>query len=154
MIIDILGEEIDKKGSTLIIKHSSTLAYSPAYSFFLRQVAELIDNKHGAPAMIWSDDQCGIIWAESDGIIYGIFAYTKEAVERFKILSITLTAVDRQYRERGVHTILNKYFEETAKNLGCFITEATVNPNNTVRLATAKKDGLTIKYKNMFKKVL
>lgn len=153
MKIDIFGEELDKQGNLLTIKHTETLSYSPAFSFLLRRLAELIENNHGAPTRTWNDDECGIIWAENNGIICGIFAYSRENIHIYKKLSICLTAVDKEYRGRGIHAILNKYFEDIAKNLGCIKTEAKVNPKNTVRLETAKKDGLQIKYKEMYKQL-
>lgn len=144
MDYEILGTEIDKKGSTLIIKNSNWLAFSPAYTFFLRQFAELADNNHTLPCTLWEDGNCGILWAELDGTIVGIIAYNKQwAKTEMPYLAIQLTAVDKNFRERGIHKTMNKYFEQTAKKLGCQYTRATVNVDNRVRLATAKKDGLS-----------
>jgi len=153
MEIEILGEELDKKGSLLTIKRTKNLAYSPAYSFYVRQMIELIENNHTFKFNVWDDNECGIIWAEDQGTICGIFCYNKSWVKALKILSIQLTAVDKEYRERGIHKILNNYFEETAKELECIITAATVNPTNTVRLATCEKDGLKLKNLLMYKKI-
>lgn len=151
MIIEIFGEEVDKTGETLLIKHTSSLAYSPAYSFFLRQMSEVIDNNHGYRGTSWKDDQCGVIWAERNSNIYGVCVYDKTKVEVFKMLTRALSAVDIQYRERGIHSILNKHFEETAKKLGCLISHANVKFDHTAILKATEKDGLKIKYNQMYK---
>ena len=44
----LLAEEIDKLGNKIEIYHSK-LSFSPAYSFFLRQQADLIDSNHIFP---------------------------------------------------------------------------------------------------------
>jgi len=152
MSVDILGKEITKNSEELTIKHSAELAHSPAYTFFLRQMAELMDNGHSAKMTTWVDSECGIIWAELDTNVVGIFAYKKDQI-KYKVLNILLTAVDANHRNKGIHTILNKYFEQTALNLDCNVTVATVHPNNKIRLATAEKDGLKIFYHKLYKKL-
>jgi hypothetical protein len=153
MEVETLGQETDKKGSLLTIKRSKSLAYSPAYTFYVRQVVELIENKHTFDSNTWDDDECGIIWAEDQDKICGIFCYNKAWIKTLKMLTIQLTAVGTDYRQRGIHSILNKYFEQTARELNCCITVATVSPKNTVRLATCEKDGLIPKNLLMYKKI-
>jgi GNAT superfamily N-acetyltransferase len=152
MSFDTIGTETTKNNEQLIIKHSSELAHSPAYTFFLRQMADLMDNGHSAKMTTWVDSECGIVWAEIDSKIVGIFAYKKDQL-KYKVLNILLTAVDANHRNKGIHTILNRYFEKTALDLGCNITVATVHPNNKTRLATAEKDGLKIFYHKLYKKL-
>lgn len=151
-MVEILAEEKLKNHTTMIIKHSQTIAFSPAYTFFLRQVAELVDNKHGSPFTSWDDNETGIIWGEVDNVIVGIFAYHKEQI-KYGVLNICLTSVDKDHRGNGIHTVLNKYFEKTAIRLGCSITAATVHPDNHVRLKSAEKDGLKIGYYKLYKKL-
>jgi len=141
--MNILGTEIDKKGDTLIINRSDFLAFSPAYTFFIREIADLIDSKNGNPFTSWEDNNTEIIWAELDKKIIGILCYNKEYVDSpWPFLAINLTATHKDFRQRGIHTIMNKYFENRAVELGCLGIRATVNVNNSVRLITAKKDNL------------
>lgn len=153
MYFKILGTEVDKKDSRLVIKHSESLAFSPAYTFFIRQVADLIDNNHGMPYTLWNDD-CEIIWAEIEGKIVGMICYENTYVnDLIPFLAIQLTAVHDEYRQRGIHTVLNTYFEKRAKDLNCVAIRATVHVNNTVRLESTKKDKLnpllTVMYKRL-----
>lgn len=155
MATSIVGTEIDKSGATLTIKHSDTLSFSPAYTFFLRRYADLVDEGNGTPCTTWKDHEAAIFWAENNQEIVGIFSYhtTPDKVEEMGILAINLTAVHPNYRGRGIHTILNKYFENRAIELGCTHVQATVSPKNTARLATAAKDGLKTYFNLMFKRV-
>jgi GNAT superfamily N-acetyltransferase len=154
MDFKILGTEVDKKGSILVIKHSESLAFSPAYTFFIRQVADLIDNNHGMPYTLWNDDDCEIVWAEIEGKIVGMICYENTYVnDPIPFLAIQLTAVHDEYRQRGIHTVLNTYFEKRAKELNCVAIRATVHVTNTVRLESTKKDKLnpllTVMYKSL-----
>lgn len=151
-MIEILGQDKDKTGCLLTIKRSQRLAFSPAYATFVKQMAELIENGHAHNFATWSDDDCGIIWAECQTKICGIFCYNKERINE-KLLFVQLTGVEKEYRKRGIHTILNKYFEQTANELGCHVTVATVSPANTVRLSSCEKDNLILKYLAMYKKI-
>lgn len=153
-MIETLGTETDKKGSTLIIKHSEQLAFSPAYTVFIREMANLIDIGNGTPYTSWTDKDCGIIWAEINDEVAGIFCYDKSFINHpIAFLAIQLTAVKEEYRERGIHTVLNKYFEQTAVRLGCSSTRATVNVKNSIRLKTAEKDNLNPLFIVMSKRI-
>jgi ribosomal protein S18 acetylase RimI-like enzyme len=138
-----LGIELDKKGNELLIKHCDNISWTPAYSFFLKELADTIDNKNLPPYTWWDDEQPGIIWAEDHGKVVGIIcydkSYTKKALPHF---SIILTAVHKEHRQIGIHQIMNRYFEKVAKDQKCFAIRATVNLNNTVRIVTAEKDNL------------
>ena len=153
MTITTLGQSKDKQGSTLVIKNSDALAGSPPFTFFLMQMAELMDSGFSLKRTGWDDDNCGIIWAELDNKIVGIIAYDKDKIKTVKILSIKLTAVDSTFRGRGIHTVMNTYFEGLARSLGCTRIQATVHPDNHVRLESAKKDGLKIFYHILFKSI-
>lgn len=145
MTIKTLGNEVDKKGSSLIIKHSSTASFTPAYTFFLREIASLIDNKNGLPYTYWNDRDCSMIWAEEleTGKVVGILCYdTSFSKKMMPHFSIILTAVDENYRQRGIHTIMNSYYEDQARLNNCIAIRATVNMNNHVRFKTAEKDNL------------
>lgn len=149
-MIEILAQEKIKDGRTITIKRSNCIAFTPAFTFYLRQVADLIDNGHGSNFTSWDDETTGILWAEIDETIVAIFAYHTDQI-KFKILNVSLTAVDKDHRGLGIHTIMNRYFEKTAIQLGCNITAATVHPNNSVRLKSAEKDGLKIGYYKLYK---
>jgi RimJ/RimL family protein N-acetyltransferase len=154
MTTNILGEDTDKQGAKLVIRHSNTLAGSIPYTFFLRQMADLMDSGFALKRTAWDDDNCGIIWAEMENKIVGIIAYDKDKIQTAKVLSIRLTAVNPDFRNRGIHTIMNKHFEALGRSLGCTRIQATVHPDNQVRLASAKKDGLKTFFHIMYKVIV
>jgi len=148
----IIAEELTKTNETLVIKHSEHLSHNIAYPFFLHQYAELMENGHTVKATNWDDNECGIIWGEIDGKVVGIFAYKKDQIKQ-KVLNILLTAVDKNHRNKGIHTILNRYFENVALDLDCKFTVATVHPKNQTRLLTCEKDGMKIYYHKLYKEI-
>ena len=82
MVIKELGQEVDKQGTLLLIRKTDNLSHSPAYTFYVRQMIDLINNKHTYNSVIWNDDECGIIWAEDQGKICGIFCYNKSFISQ------------------------------------------------------------------------
>lgn len=143
MTWEILGTETDKKLDLVTIFHSDKLALSPGFTFFLREFADLADRGHSHPATVWNDSQCGIIWAEIDNTVVGIIVYDKQYIDSsFSYLAIQLTAVKEEFRQRGIHSTMNKYFEKIALRNGCYFIRATVNVRNSTRFITAEKDGL------------
>jgi GNAT superfamily N-acetyltransferase len=144
MTFKILSEGIDKLGTATVIKHSKHVSFTPAYTFFIREVADLIDNKNSLPYTYWEDKDCAIIWAEQDEKVVGILVYDFSYVTYpMPHLSIILTAVDKNYRQRGIHQLMNEQYEEQARLLNCVAIRATVNLNNEVRFKTAEKDKLS-----------
>ena len=141
----LLAEEIDKLGNKIEIYHSK-LSYSPAYSFFLRQQADLIDSDHIFPCTFWEDENSEIVWAELDGRVIGTTCFTTKYVDRlvFPLIYTHSTAVDNQYRRRGIHGILFKYFQHVAEKYKCQAVSISAEVTNVPRLTAAKKDGLII----------
>lgn len=154
MTFKILAEETDKLGITTVIKYSPHVSFTPAYTFFIREVADLIDNKNSLPYTYWEDKDCAIIWAEQNEKVVGILVYDFSYVTNpMPHLSIILTAVDKNHRQRGIHQIMNKHYEEQARQLNCVTIRATVNLNNEVRFKTAEKDKLSPVLYIMSKKI-
>lgn len=151
-MIEVLGEETLKNGEVMTVKHSDTLEMNPAFPFFLHRIADLMEAGHSAKMTFWDPEEAGMIWGEIDGKVAGIFSYKTNEVKT-GLLYVLLTAVHPDQRQKGIHTILNKYFEEHARKLGCSFTVATVHPTNTVRLLTAEKDGMKVQYHLLYKRV-
>ena len=141
----LLAEEIDKLGNKISIYHSK-LSFSPAYSFFLRQQADLIDANHIFSCTFWEDENSEIVWAELNGIIIGTTCFTTKQVDHpvFPLIYTHSTAVDKQYRRQGIHGILFKYFQHVAEKYKCKAVSISAEVNNIPRLTAAKKDGLNI----------
>jgi len=153
-MITLMGTEIDKLGNEVRVFNSTTLAMSPFYTFFLRQMANLIDNGFGYPITSWQDSDCGGVYAvDKDDKILGHIVYSKELLEKSNMLWITLSAVDEDCRGRGIYTILHGYFEQVAKDMGCWAISSHVHKNNKVRLASAEKVGMNPIFQYMAKKL-
>lgn len=152
-MIEYLGSEQLKTGETLVISHSDNLGLNPGYTFFLREMADLMDNGHALKVTVWSDQNCGILYGEINSKVVAILAYDKKEIT-YQLLNILLTAVDKDHRRKGIHTIMNRYFEETTLKLGATRISATVHHANEARLKSAEKDGLRFVYKKLYKKLI
>ena len=153
-MITPMGTEFDKLGNEVNILHSTALALSPVYTFFLRHTAKLIDDGFAFPVTNWEDKNCGAIYATDDnGKVLGHIVYSTEYIEQFGHLWIVLSAVEDHSRGRGIYTIMHKYFEQLAKDMGCWSIASYVHKNNKVRLATAEKVGLLPAFHIMGKKI-
>jgi GNAT superfamily N-acetyltransferase len=150
MNITILGSETDKLGNTVTIKKCDTLAHSPIYTFFLRNLAETIDKGFGYPVTSWEDDQCEAVYAELDGKILGHIVYSKL---NGGTLFIKLSAVEKEFRKNGIYTILHKYFEDVARDYGCVAISSLVHKTNSVRLESIKKFDLMPEFCFMAKRL-
>lgn len=141
----LLAEEIDKLGNKIVIYHSE-LRFSPAYSFFLRQQADLIDANHIFPCTFWEDENSEIVWAEYNGTVIGTTCFTTKQVNHpiFPLIHTHSTAVDKRYRRQGIHSILFKYFQHVAEKYKCKAVAISAEIGNVPRLTAAKKDGLHI----------
>lgn len=153
-MLEPIGTEKDKDGRNIDIVRSTTLAFSPAYTFFLRQMADLIDSGYSFRATTWKDDECEVVYAEFDGKIIGHIVYSTEKVKDKKMLWITLSAVDKENRGKGIYTILHKHFENIAKEFGCSYIGSLVHKNNKTRLQSAQKVDFYPAYNYMMKKII
>jgi GNAT superfamily N-acetyltransferase len=136
-----LGKEKDKSGREIEVIRTTELAMSPIYTFFLREMADLIDEGYGYPVTTWEDKNCEAVYATFDDKILGHIVYSKEFLQR-NILWITLSAVRKEERGLGIYTILHKYFEEIAKEYNCWAITSHVHIKNKVRLSSAEKVGM------------
>lgn len=155
MTIEILGIEKNLKGTKITVKHSAVLSYTPAYTFFLRGMADLIDSKFHLECTEWNDLNCGILWAEDEfDNILGCICYDRSYKDSLipQIYSI-LTFVDEKHRQTGVHKIMYRYFQQQVRNLKCSVIKSNVHHKNTIRLISAEKDGFVPLQYLMVKKI-
>jgi GNAT superfamily N-acetyltransferase len=137
-----LGKEKDKNEREIEIIKSTELAMSPIYTFFLREMADLIDSGYAFPQTSWEDKDCEAVYAVYDEEILGHIVYSKEYLVKKNTLWITLSAVRKEERGVGIYSILHKYFEEIAKEYNCSIIASQVHKNNKTRLISAQKVGM------------
>jgi GNAT superfamily N-acetyltransferase len=147
---EFLNTEYDTLGNEIQIFRIKEIGMSPIYTFFLRQMANLIDSGFGSATTTWDDRICGAVYAEQDGKILGHIVYRDKNNGH---LWITLSAVDEECRGRGIYTILHKYFEQTAKEKGCKYISSHVHTKNLIRKKSAEKVGMKPMYYLMIKKL-
>ncbi len=153
MKIEKLGSESDSLGKIINIHHTPTLAFSPVYTFFLKEMASLIDMGFNYPVTNWSDSDCAAVYAEHEGEIVGHIVYSTKNLEKNKALWIVLSAVKSKFRGRGIYTILHKYFENCAVALNCTAIASHVHIKNEIRLKSAESAGMKPHFYLMVKKI-
>jgi hypothetical protein len=142
------------EGKTLEFKHSENLHFSPPYTYFLRKMADLIDEGHGLAFTMWKDRTSGILWAEEDGKIVGIICYSRLAAsEKLPYLYVHLYTLEDGYREKGIGSTLNMYFENIAKNLYCKAVRRSALMVDKLRADDLHKLGYTPIILNMLKEI-
>ncbi len=144
-------KEKDKNGKPVLVKTVPRIGGSEVYTFFLRQMADLIDNGHSNAATTWEDDHGAVYVTELDGTILGhiVYLHSKEK----QMLWITLSAVASEARGRGLYTLMHRYIEHIGRTLKCTSIQSTVHVNNTVRLASAEKMGMLPQFHVMYQKL-
>lgn len=145
-IISKLGQEVDRLGNTIVVNHSR-LAFSPAYSFFLKHMAEVVDAGHTSACTFWKDETCEILWVELNNEIVGVSCFNTEFNNhpKFPLIYTHLTAVDKLHRRQGLQKILWKYFLENAKKYQCKAVRISVAVNNVPRLLSVQQsEGMTL----------
>jgi GNAT superfamily N-acetyltransferase len=152
----LLSTEKDKLGNDINIFRIDSINMSPIVPFYLRHIADLIDNGFSYPTMDWPkiEEHYGAIYAEQDGRILGHIVFSREHVHKEGYLWIALSAVEQDLRGRGIYTMLHPHFEAHAKELGCWSIASYVHKNNKVRLASAEKVGMAPVFYFMGKRLI
>jgi GNAT superfamily N-acetyltransferase len=150
---EFLNTEYDTLGNKIQIFRIREIGMSPIYTFFLRQMANLIDSGFASAMTVWDDTRCGAVYAMSDNTILGHIVYDTANPTAPGALWITLSAVDELHRGRGIYTILHKYFEQTAKEKGYTYVSSYVHVKNLVRKKSAEKVGMNPMFHLMVKKL-
>lgn len=147
-----LATETDKLGNTIEVMQCDSITEVPElYTFFLRQMADLIDNKMAYPMITWEDTD-GAVYITQDGKILGHIVYSIGGPsKREGMIWITLSAVDPNCRGRGIYTLLHKYFELVGKEKGCTSMASMIHKRNSVRLKSAEKVGMVAVFNYMMK---
>lgn len=147
-----LATETDKLGNTVEVYQCDSITEVPElYTFFLRQMADLIDNKMAYPMISWEDTDGAVYMMQDDKILGQIVYSLGGPGKRPGVIWITLSAVDPECRGRGVYTILHKHLEQVGRENGCTTLSSLVHKRNSVRLKTAEKVGMVAAFNYMIK---
>jgi hypothetical protein len=150
-MIEILGSEKDKLGNDIEIKQVDHLAYSPVFSFFLRQQADLIDEGLLYPTTNWDDYNCGAIYAEFDNKIVGLIVY--DTVKDPNALRVIFSFVDKSVRQRNIFTLLHKYLIDFGKKNNYSQITDHIHIKNELGLVALKTVGMNPNFYFMVKKL-
>jgi GNAT superfamily N-acetyltransferase len=106
----------DKTGVDVKIKHINKMGNSPVMLFYLKEYASLIEAGMAHPVLGATNDSPAM-YAEIDDQVIGIIVYKIEndtLQTTWKILS----AVDAQYRKRGIYQMIHAQLEKQVKTQG------------------------------------
>lgn len=120
----------------LEILQTDSVIGSPVYPFFLRSMANLMDDKFTWNRKTWIDKDLKAVYATINSVVVGHIAYEYKPVNCS--LWITLSAVDKNYRGQGIYKKMHVRFEEIAREMNCALISSGVHVNNRIRLESAK----------------
>ena len=149
MTITTLGTEKDKKGTTVIIKNTTSIGYTPVLPFFMKHFSQLCDLGWAHPAFTATNNSKAV-YAEIDGKVVGHIVYNI-LEDQVKTAWIYLSAVDDNYRQRGIYNLMHKHFEEAVKKLGSQKIASYVHVENLPRQNSCKSVGMVPYYYKMEK---
>lgn len=147
----LLATEQDRTGAAVEIRHLDEIADSKVVSFFLKNLAILIDNGFSLQ-LIAGSNRHQAVFAEINGEIVGhiVYEYLESPV---KTAWITLSAIDNNYKRRGIYTMLHRHFEQKIQAAGAKKIASSVHVNNITRQASCKKVGMVPIYYRMEKEL-
>jgi RimJ/RimL family protein N-acetyltransferase len=149
MAITTLATEKDKKGSTVQIKHTSALSYTPVLPFFMKQFSNLCDKGWAHPTFTASNTTKAV-YAEIQGKVVGHIVYNL-LDDQLKTAWIVLSAVDEEYRQRGIYNLMHTQFESTIKKAGSKKIASYVHIDNIPRQNSCASSGMRPFYYKMEK---
>jgi len=136
----VLAIEKDTTGVEVTVRHVDELGNSPVVSFFLKNLATLIDSGYSLQYIAGSNRHRAV-YIELDNQVIGHIVY--EMLEPpTKTAWITLSAIDENYKRRGLYTILHRHFEQQIKLVGAKKIASFVHVDNLARQASCKKVGM------------
>jgi GNAT superfamily N-acetyltransferase len=140
-LITVLGNVVDKTGKEVVVKYSAHVGAGPLplLSFYYRSMADTIDNGH-AWTNIEIHDKCKAVYVEIDDKIVGACVVDWDPSNLS--LFVVLTAIDKDYRGRGLYKIIFDFLEQKAKELGAVEIISLVSLSNTTSLEARKSVGM------------
>lgn len=138
--IKSLAVEQTSFGETVNIKNINMMGNSPVMLFYLQQYVQLNEAGYGHPVLN-AGNKSSAIYAEIDGKVVGIIAYRIED-DPLETAWIILSAVDPNYRKRGIYKLMHTSFENHVISLGSRKISSHVHINNKVRQASCESVGM------------
>ena len=146
-----IKDTLDKSGNIVELWHSDTLAWSPAFTLFLRVYADTVDQGMALNQIPFKNNN-RIAWAQdaSGKVLGGIcYEYFSESKTGWIVLSFTAP----ECRGIGINELCHEIFENDCKALGANNLASLVSVNNESRIKSAAKVGMLPKFYRMQKKI-
>lgn len=143
-----VARSVLKDGTQLTIWDCYNLAMSPCASFYMKHAAQLIDDNH-AHQLFTAGNTSSAVYATLDNQVVGAIVYEIHASQRMAY--ILLSCVDKEFRGRGIYTLLHPYFEEVAQSQGCTRIGSIVHVDNIIRQESCAKVGMVPEFIRMVK---
>jgi ribosomal protein S18 acetylase RimI-like enzyme len=133
-------DKVDRNGEKVSLVYSNSIGGGPVVPFFLKNYAELMENGH-AHNFIMGTNKSKAIYAVIDGKVAGhiIFDILDDAI---KTAWIVFSCVDKDYRHRGLYTMMHEELENQAKKMGSSKIASHVHVNNNTRQASCISVGM------------
>lgn len=139
----------DKLGSDVVIKSTTTLSHTPVLPFFLKNFSQLIERGFSHSVMPQLNNSRAV-YAEIDGKIVGHIVYSIQD-DPTKTAWVMLSAVDEDFRQRGIYKLMNEYFENLVKMQGSKKVASYVHVDNKAMIASCESAGRRPYYYRMEK---
>ncbi len=151
MADSLLATEKDKLGIDVEIKFCPILGGSPSMTFFLTHFVKLLESGHTHPH-VNGGNRCKAVYASINDKIVGQITF--EILDDYsKTTWINLSAIDPEYRRRGIYNLLHKHLESMMLQLGSRKLASNVHVDNTARQASCQKVGMKPVYYRMEKEI-
>jgi len=137
----ILATVTDKTGKEVVVKYCEHIGAGPRalLSFYYRSIADTIDAGHAATT-VEIHDKCKAVYVVIDDKIVG--ACVVEWRAPIQSLYVVLTAIDKDFRGRGIYKIIFDFVEQKAKELGAGEITSIVNIDNEASINARKSVGM------------
>ena len=129
---------LNRNGSTVVLKHTENIGASPAFNFFLKSQADLIESGFGR--MLPTTNYPGG-WAEVDGKIVGIMVYEIRP-DRYKTTWVLLDVIDPEFRNSGINHLLYFGGVTVAREAGSTKVAGLVHVDNIAEQQCLEKVGM------------
>jgi len=146
---ELLGTELDKFGNEIKIyfcSHENMPAKLTA--FFAKQWAELLEAGHATSNYIPSINVCRVIYITSNDEIIGLRLWVWEQTNT----RIILTAIDKNYRRRGLLKVIIKYYDNRMISNDCKQSVTYIHVNNNAMIEAATQSGYRVEFLKMIKR--
>lgn len=145
----VLKIEKDRMGADVTIKFAPMLAGSAVIPFFMKNFAKLMEDGF-SHFHFAGHNRSKAVYVEINGKVVGHIVFEMHD-DAFKTAWITLSAIDPEYKRRGLYTLMHAHFEEQIKKLGAKKIASHVHVNNLARQASCAKVGMIPVYYRMEK---